>query len=97
MPWLYAKRIVSKTCSKRAFKRIILYFLQESETNEVKVAVNGKRRWELGLVVPGMYCGRTKSKRTVKILGDQLKIIKEKYAHFSWQYEEQEMHYKIPV
>ena len=53
--------------------RIISYFLQESETNEVKVAVNGKRRRELGLVVPGKYCARTKSKRTVKILRDQLR------------------------
>ena len=77
--------------------RFISYFLQESETNEVKVAVNGKRRREFGLLVPGKYCARTESKRTVKILGDQLKIIREKYTHFSWQYEEQEMYYKIPV
>ena len=57
--------------------RIISYFLQEIETNELKVAVNDKRRPELGLVVPGKYCARTESKRTVKILGDQLKIIKK--------------------
>ena len=63
----------------------------------MKVAVIGKRRRELGLVVPGKYCERTESKRTIKILGDQLKIIKEKYTHFSWQYEEQEIYYKIPV
>ena len=77
--------------------RIISCFLEESETNEMKVAVNGKRRQELDLVFPGKYCARTESKRTVKIFGDQLKIIKEKYTHFSWQYEEQEMYYKIPV
>ena len=53
--------------------RIISCFLQESGTNEVKVAVNSKRRRELGLVVPDKYCARTESKRTVKILGDQLK------------------------
>ena len=77
--------------------RIISYFLQESETNEVKVAVNGKRSRELVLLVPGKYCARTESKRTVKISGYQLRIIKEKYAHFSWQYEEQEAYYKIPL
>ena len=77
--------------------QIISYFLQESETNEVKGAVNGKRKLEFGLVVPGKYFARTESKQTVKILGDQLKIIKEKYTRFSWQYEEQEMYYKIPV
>ena len=59
--------------------------------NKVKVAVNGKRRRELGLVVPGKSFVRTESKRTVKLLGDQLKIIKEKYTQFSWQCEEQEM------
>ena len=75
--------------------RIISYFLQKGETNEVKVAVNGKTRRELGLVVPGKYCAKTEGKRTVKILGDQLKIIKEKYTHFSWQYEEQEMYYAL--
>ena len=61
------------------------------------VAVNGKRTRELGLVDPGKYCARTESKRTVKIFGGQLKIMKEKYTHLSWQYEEQELYYKIPV
>ena len=77
--------------------RIVSYFLQESETNEVRVAVNGKRRRKLDFVVPGKYCARTESKRTVKILRDQLKIIKEKYICFSWQYKEQEMYCKIIV
>ena len=61
---------------------IISYFLQDSETNEVKIAVSRKRRQELGLIVPS----RTENKQMIKILGDQLKIIKEKYTHFSWQY-----------
>ena len=65
--------------------------------NKVKVAVNGKRRRELGLVVPGKFFVRTESKRTVKLLGDQLKIIKEKYTSFSYKYEEQSIYYKIPV
>ena len=56
--------------------RIILYFLQESETNEVKVVVNGKRRQGLTMVVSSKYCARTEGKPTAKILGDQLKIIK---------------------
>ena len=77
--------------------RIVSYFLQESETNEVRVAVTGKRRRKLGFVVAGKYCTRTESKRTVKISRDQLKIIKEKYICFSWQYEEQEMYCKITV
>ena len=63
----------------------------------MREAVNGKRRRKLGFVVAGKYCARTESKRTVKISGDQLKIIKEKYFYFSWQYKEQEMYYKITV
>ena len=74
---------------------IIAYFLQESETNKVKVTVSGRRRQELCLVVPSKYCAGSESKRMVKIWGDQLRIIKEKYTHFYWQYEEQEMYYKI--
>ena len=46
--------------------RIISYFLQDSETNEVKVAVNGKRIQEHGLVVPDKYYPRTESKQAVK-------------------------------
>ena len=65
---------------------IISYFLQESETNEVKIAVSRKRRQELGLIVPRKYCTRTENKQMIKILGDQLKIIKENYTCFSWQY-----------
>ena len=56
---------------------------------------NGKRRREFGFVVPGKYCVRTRSKRTVKILGNQLKILKEMHTYFSWQYEEQELYYKM--
>ena len=46
--------------------RIISYFLQQSETNELKVAVNEKRRREFGLADLDKYCTRTESKRTVK-------------------------------
>ena len=46
--------------------RIISYFLQDSETNKVKVAVNGKRIQEHGLVVPDKYYPRTESKQAVK-------------------------------
>ena len=76
--------------------QIISYFLQESETNKVEVVVNWKIR-QLGLVVPSKYYARTETKWTVKIVGDQLKIIKEKYTHFSWQCKEQEMYYKTPI
>ena len=72
--------------------QIISSFLQERELNEVKVAVNVKRRRKLGFVDPGNYCARTESQLAVQILGYKFRIIKEKHTHFSWQYEEQEMY-----
>ena len=68
--------------------RIISYFLQANETDEVKVEVIGKRKHEIGLIVPGKYYARTETKRTAQILVEQLQHIKEKYTHFSWKYEE---------
>ena len=60
------KHVVSKYKEDRLVRhvpielsRFISYFLQDSETNEVKVAVNGKRKRELGLVFPGKYYGST--------------------------------------
>ena len=64
--------------------RIISYFLQANGTNEVKVEVTGKRKREIGLIVPGKYYARTETKRIAKILGEQLQRIKEKYTHFAW-------------
>ena len=74
--------------------RIISYFLQANETDEAKVEVTGKRKREIGLIVPGKYYARTKTKRTAQILGEQLQRIKEKYTHFSWEYEEMKQFYK---
>ena len=59
---------------------IIAYFLQESETNKVKVTVNGRRRQELCLVVPRKYCAGSESKRMVKIWGDQLNNKRKIYS-----------------
>ena len=76
--------------------QIISYFFQRVNQRS-ESSSQRERRLELGLVVPGKYCARIEKKRTVRILGDQLKIIKEKYTFFSWQYEEQGMYYKTPV
>ena len=44
--------------------RLISYFIQAAETNKVKVQVTGKRKREIGLIVPGRYFARTDSKKT---------------------------------
>ena len=77
--------------------RITSYFLQANGTNEVKVEVTGKRKREIGLIVPGKYYARTETKRIAKILGEQQQRIKEKYTHFAWEYEGMEQYCKIPI
>ena len=54
--------------------RIISYFLQESETNKVEVAVNGKRRRELDLVVPGKNIRRSTQDNQTKVYSFLLAI-----------------------
>ena len=77
--------------------RIISYFLQTNETNTVQVEVTGKRKRELGLIVPGKYHARTENERIAKTLGKELQMIKEKYTHFDWAYEKCEKYCKIPI
>ena len=38
------------------------HFLKSNEKNLLKVTVAGKRKREVGLVVPGKYCAFTKKK-----------------------------------
>ena len=47
-------------------------FLKASEKNAVEVKVCGKRRREVGLVIPGHYKARTKSRSHCKILDREL-------------------------
>ena len=74
---------------------LISYFFQANGTNEVKVEVSGKRKREIGLIVPGKYYVRTETKRIAKILGEQLHRIKEKYTHFALEYEGMEQYLTI--
>ena len=58
--------------------RIISYFLQESETNKVEVAVNGKRRRELDLAVPGKNIRRSTQDNQTKVYSFLLAIRRAK-------------------
>ena len=58
------------------------YFLKESEENYVDATVIGKRKREIGLVVPARYTAVTIDKRTADILFEQLQKRREKYSHF---------------
>ena len=62
-------------------------FLKASEKNAAEVKVGGKRRREVGLVIPGHYKACTKSRSHCKILDRELNYMKTKYSHFEIEHE----------
>ena len=62
-------------------------FLKASEKNAVEVKVCGKRRREVGLVIPGHYKAHTKSRSHCKILDRELNYMKTNYSHFEIEHE----------
>ena len=71
-------------------------FLKESEKNAVEVKVCGKRGREVGLVIPGHYKARTKSRSHCKILDRELNYMKTKYSHFEIEHELSEERILMP-
>ena len=57
-------------------------FLKASEKNAVEVKVCGKRLREVGLVIPGHYKARTKSRSHCKILDRELNLYENKVLSF---------------
>ena len=62
----------------------------------VEVKVCGKRRREVGLVIPGHYKARTKSRSHCKILDRELNYMKTKYSHFEIEHEISEERILMP-
>ena len=62
----------------------------------LKVEVCGKRRREVGLVIPGHYKARTKSRSHCKILDRELNYMKTKYSHFEIEHELSEERILMP-
>ena len=71
-------------------------FLNASEMNTLEVKVCGKRRREVGLVIPGNYTARTKSRSYSKILDRELNVLKVKYSHFEIEHELSKEHLLMP-
>ena len=51
---------------------LIYYFLNASSENRMTVEVTGKRKREVGLVVPAKFNAVTKDKKTTKVLDKEL-------------------------
>ena len=67
-----------------------------SSSEAVEVKVCGKRRREVGLVIPGHYKARTKSRSHCKILDRELYYMKTKYSHFEIEHELSEERILMP-
>ena len=57
-------------------------FIAASITNSLIVKPCGKRRREIGLIIPGSYYARSKSKKFMTVLYNELSRVKQKYQHF---------------
>ena len=66
--------------------RLIYDFLKSDSSANVFAKVKGKRKREIGFVVPALYMviadTSENGKRVVKILADEFKKINERYPHF---------------
>ena len=58
------------------------YFLKADSANKLIATVEGKRKREIGLVVPGKFICCTKQLRQANILYRELMEKKTKYSHF---------------
>ena len=57
-------------------------FLDESDQHSISVTVFGKRKRELGLIIPGEYVATAKDGQNAKILKNELKEKRQKLKHF---------------
>ena len=55
-------------------------FLKANDSNKLVAKVSGKRKRDVGLVVPPKFKALTKEYRLAKILDEQLQARKEKYT-----------------
>ena len=67
--------------------RVLDYFLQQNEDNFIDVQVTGKRKREVGLVVPVRYTAHTRDRETAVILEAELKKRKELFSRFAFTVE----------
>ena len=62
-------------------------FINADKSNLVIATVIGKRKREVGLVIPAKYTAMTTKKEIVTVFNNELLRRKEKYKHFDWKFE----------
>ena len=66
--------------------KLIKQFLNADRNNLVTATVIGKRKREVGLVIPAKYCAMTTHKEMISILNDELLKRKNRYQHFDMKF-----------
>ena len=64
---------------------LLTYFLEASPENKLNAIVIGKRKLEVGLVVPAKYAALTKNKTFANVLAGRLQEKKRKHRNFEFE------------
>ena len=67
---------------------MLVGFIAACEIDTLAVQVCGKRKHEVGLVVPGWYYARTNRRKIADTLSREIKAIKERYPYFELEIEQ---------
>ena len=67
--------------------KILHYLLMASNENKLIVTATGKRKREVGLIIPGTYPAMTRDFRQAKILDDEFEQISSRYTHFDFHFQ----------
>ena len=77
---------------------LLHYFLEAYDENHLICQVTGKRKREVGLVIPAKYFTYTKRKRIAETLDREIKKRKENLSYFELTYAPEDvMQRKFPM
>ena len=67
--------------------KLMKQFLDADKNNPVMATVVGKRKREVGLVIPAKYSAMTANQEIITVLNNELLKRKENYKHFKMKFE----------
>ena len=76
---------------------LLYHFLKSDQKNFIRVSVLGKRKREIGLVVPVKYDCFTSDKRTSIVLDEELMKRKNKYKTLEFYHQTKKVYRAFPV
>ena len=77
--------------------KLLNHFLKADRGNCIYVEVIGKRKREVGLVVPAKFSARIKCSQTAKVLDEQLLKMKEQFSTLEFKHGKKGLYRKFPI